>query len=64
MENTHNFSQLAFTAGGGEHLRSEKEERLIAENILDWWMSKKSYKQWYREKYEYRDLFENININK
>lgn len=26
-------------------------------------MSKKSYKQWYREKYEYRDLFENININ-
>ena len=48
--------------GGGLH--SEEEERLIAENIIDWWMSKKSYKQWYREKYEYRDLFENINNEK
>ena len=58
------FQSTRLYSRGGEHLRSEKEERLIAENILDWWMSKKSYKQWYREKYEYRDLFENININK
>jgi hypothetical protein len=26
-------------------------EREVAENILDWWISKKSYKQWYSEKY-------------
>lgn len=64
MENSHNFAQLAYIPGNGVELHSEEEERLIAENILDWWMSKKSYKQWYREKYEYRDLFENININK
>jgi hypothetical protein len=26
-------------------------EREIAEAIFDWWISKKSYKQWYADKY-------------
>ena len=42
--------------GGG---KSDAEiEREIAENIFDWWISKKSYKQWYFDKFENRSLFE------
>ena len=42
--------------GGG---KSEAEiEREIAENIFDWWISKKSYKQWYFDKFMNRSLFE------
>ena len=29
---------------------TEEQEREIAENIYDWWISGKSYKQWYAEK--------------
>ena len=29
----------------------EEQENEIAENIYDWWISGKSYKQWYAEKY-------------
>jgi hypothetical protein len=29
----------------------DSTEREIAENIFDWWISKKSYKQWYSEKF-------------
>ena len=38
----------------------EQKEREIAEAIFDWWISKKSYKQWYAEKY----LQLKINFNK
>lgn len=42
--------------GGG---KSDAEiEREIAENIFDWWISKKSYKQWYFDKFMNRSLFE------
>lgn len=29
----------------------EQIEREVAENIIDWWVSKKSYKQWYADKF-------------
>ena len=29
----------------------EHIEREVAENIIDWWVSKKSYKQWYADKF-------------
>lgn len=29
----------------------EQIEREVAENIMDWWISKKSYKQWYADKF-------------
>lgn len=31
---------------------NEEQEREIAENIFDWWISKKSYKKWYSDKFE------------
>lgn len=30
----------------------EQQERAIAEAIFDWWISKKSFKQWFAEKYQ------------
>lgn len=30
---------------------TEEQERQIAENIFDWWISGKSYKKWYAEKF-------------
>lgn len=30
----------------------EQKEREIAEAIFDWWISKKSFKQWFAEKYQ------------
>lgn len=34
------------------HLKlTEEQENEIAENIFDWWISGKSYKQWYAEKF-------------
>ena len=30
----------------------EQKERAIAESIFDWWISKKSFKQWFAEKYQ------------
>ena len=29
----------------------EQIEREVAENIIDWWISKKSYKEWYAQKF-------------
>lgn len=31
---------------------TDAEEREIAENIYDWWISGKSYKRWYAEKFQ------------
>ena len=45
--------------GGGisDNLTDEQETE-IAENIYDWWISGKSYKQWYAEKFQQQDLFD------
>lgn len=37
------------SAVGAEY--NEQIERAVAEAIFDWWISKKSYKEWYAEKY-------------
>ena len=34
-----------------DRLTDEQREGLIAENIYDWWISGKSYKKWYAEKF-------------
>ena len=40
----------------------EHIEREVAENIIDWWVSKKSYKQWYADKFLQKKLnFEENN---
>lgn len=36
---------------------TEAQEDEIAENIFDWWISGKSYKKWYAEKFLQQDLF-------
>lgn len=43
--------------GGGisDNLTDEQENE-IAENIYDWWISGKSYKQWYAEKFQQMKL--------
>ena len=45
-------------SGGGisDNLTDEQETE-IAENIYDWWISSKPYKQWYAEKFQQQDLF-------
>ena len=47
-----------FSSQIGEGRTAEEVEREIAENIFDWWISKKSYKQWYFDKFANRSLFE------
>ena len=36
---------------------TDEQETEIAENIYDWWISSKPYKQWYAEKFQQQDLF-------
>lgn len=36
--------------------REEIEEDIIAENIFDWWISRKSYAKWYAEKFQQTKL--------
>ena len=51
-------SQLRSVERGGfsqgsssDRLTDEQREDLIAENIYDWWISGKSYKKWYADKF-------------
>ena len=41
------FSQ----SSSSDRLTDEQNEDLIAENIYDWWISGKSYKKWYADKF-------------
>ena len=41
------FSQ----SSSSDRLTDEQKENLIAENIYDWWISGKSYKKWYADKF-------------
>lgn len=43
----HGFSDSSYS----DRLKEEQENE-IAENIYDWWISGKSYKQWYAEKFQ------------
>ena len=41
-----------FSDGSSSDRLTEEQENEIAENIYDWWISRKSYKQWYAEKFQ------------
>jgi hypothetical protein len=34
----------------------EELEDIVANNIIEWWLSRKSYKQWYNEKFHQQTL--------
>ena len=38
-------------SSSSDRLTDEQREDLIAENIYDWWISGKSYKKWYADKF-------------
>lgn len=40
-----------FSSSSSSDRLTEEQENEIAENIYDWWISGKSYKQWYAEKF-------------
>ena len=44
---TSGFSQ----SSSSDRLTDEQRDDLIAENIYDWWISGKSYKEWYADKF-------------
>ena len=41
-----------FSSSSSSDRLTEEQENEIAENIYDWWISGKSYKQWYVEKFQ------------
>lgn len=41
-----------FSSGSSSDRLTEEQENEIAENVYDWWISGKSYKQWYAEKFQ------------
>lgn len=47
---------LRFSSGSSSDRLTEEQENEIAENIYDWWISGKSYKQWYAEKFQQMKL--------
>ena len=45
-----------FSSSSSSDRLTEEQENEIAENIYDWWISGKSYKQWYAEKFKQMKL--------
>ena len=43
--------KLGFSVGSSSDRLTEEQENEIAENIYDWWISGKSYKKWYADKF-------------
>ena len=41
-----------FSSSSSSDRLTEEQENEIAENIYDWWISGKSYKQWFAEKFQ------------
>ena len=41
-----------FSSSSSSDRLTEEQENEIAENIYDWWISGKSYKKWYAEKFQ------------
>lgn len=44
--------QHEFSDSSSSDRLTEEQENEIAENIYDWWISGKSYKRWYAEKFQ------------
>ena len=47
-----NLAAPGFSSSSSSDRLTEEQENEIAENIYDWWISGKSYKQWYAEKFQ------------
>ena len=45
-----------FSSSSSSDRLTEEQENEIAENIYDWWISGKSYKKWYAEKFQQMKL--------
>lgn len=50
------ISQGGFSSSSSSDRLTEEQENEIAENIYEWWISGKSYKQWYAEKFKQMKL--------
>ena len=50
------ISQGGFSSSSSSDRLTEEQENEIAENIYDWWISGKSYKQWYAGKFQQMKL--------
>ena len=48
--------RCGFSRDSSSDRLKEEQENEIAENIYDWWISGKSYKQWYAEKFQQMKL--------
>lgn len=48
--------RYGFSDSSSSDRLTEEQENEIAENIYDWWISGKSYKQWYAEKFQQMKL--------
>ena len=42
---------IGFSESSSSDRLTEEQENEIAENIFDWWISGKSYKRWYSDKF-------------
>lgn len=51
-----NLEKTGFSGCSSSDRLTEEQENEIAENIYDWWISGKSYKQWYAEKFQQMKL--------
>ncbi|MDD6754396.1 MAG: phosphoadenosine phosphosulfate reductase family protein, partial [Prevotella sp.] len=49
--NTGVWAAPVLSSGSSSDRLAEEQENEIAENVYDWWISGKSYKQWYAEKF-------------
>ena len=47
---------IGFSSSSSSDRLTEEQENEIAENIYDWWISGKSYKRWYAEKFQQMKL--------
>lgn len=50
------LAERGFSSSSSSDRLTEEQENEIAENIYDWWISGKSYKQWYSEKFQQMKL--------
>lgn len=50
------LAERGFSSSSSSDRLTEEQENVIAENIYDWWISGKSYKRWYAEKFQQMKL--------
>ena len=50
------LAETGLSSNSSSDRLTEEQENEIAEDIYDWWISGKSYKQWYEEKFQQMKL--------